>query len=351
MEYISIDDFNFNLPEELIAQNPLADRLKAKMLVVNNKSLMDSQIKNICDYITPNDIIIFNNTKVIPARLVGYKNEAKINITLHYKLNNYEWLAFVKNSKRLKNNDIITINENFKIRVLEKLETGEVKLHLPYDNIFEMLDKYGYLPLPPYIKRENINNQEDKENYQSIFAEKQGAVASPTASLHFTKELIASIKAKNIKIEFITLHVGAGTFLPVKTENILEHKMHKEYGSISKETIDAILQAKNQGGRVIAIGTTALRILEYIGLSCNTYHEIKPFSGEVDLFIYPSFQFKVVDCLLTNFHLPKSTLFMLVSAFAGLSNMHNAYKHAINNQYRFFSYGDCCFLNKLSNQE
>ena len=347
MNYIGIDDFDFTLPDELIAQNPLANRLKAKMLVVDNKQVIDSEVNNVCDYLLPNDLIIFNNTKVIPARLVGYKNDAKINITLHYKLNNYQWLAFVKNSKRLKANDIVVINENFKIVVLEKLDTGEVKLSLPYDNIFELLEKYGYLPLPPYIKRDNINNKDDKDNYQSIFAKEQGAVASPTASLHFTQELIARIKEKNVKIEFITLHVGAGTFLPVKTENILEHKMHKEYGSISQQTIDSILQAKRNGGRVIAIGTTVLRTLEYIGLAVNDYNSIKPFSGEIDLFIYPSFEFKVVDCLLTNFHLPKSTLFMLVSAFAGLQNMKDVYNHAIHNQYRFFSYGDCCFLNKL----
>lgn len=347
MNYIGIDDFDFTLPDELIAQNPLANRLKAKMLVVDNKQVIDSEVNNVCDYLLPNDLIIFNNTKVIPARLVGYKNDAKINITLHYKLNNYQWLAFVKNSKRLKANDIVVINENFKIVVLEKLDTGEVKLSLPYDNIFELLEKYGYLPLPPYIKRDNINNKDDKDNYQSIFAKEQGAVASPTASLHFTQELIARIKEKNVKIEFITLHVGAGTFLPVKTENILEHTMHKEYGSISQQTIDSILQAKRNGGRVIAIGTTVLRTLEYIGLAVNDYNSIKPFSGEIDLFIYPSFEFKVVDCLLTNFHLPKSTLFMLVSAFAGLQNMKDVYNHAIHNQYRFFSYGDCCFLNKL----
>ncbi len=347
MNYIGIDDFDFNLPDELIAQNPLPNRLQAKMLVVDNKQVIDSEVNNMCDYLLPNDLIIFNNTKVIPARLVGYKNDAKINITLHYKLNNYQWLAFVKNSKRLKVNDIIVINENFKIVVLEKLDTGEVKLSLPYDNIFELLEKYGYLPLPPYIKRDNINNKDDKDNYQSIFAKEQGAVASPTASLHFTQELIARIKEKNVKIEFITLHVGAGTFLPVKTENILEHTMHKEYGSISQQTIDSILQAKRNGGRVIAIGTTVLRTLEYIGLAVNDYNSIKPFSGEIDLFIYPSFEFKVVDCLLTNFHLPKSTLFMLVSAFAGLQNMKDVYNHAIHNQYRFFSYGDCCFLNKL----
>jgi S-adenosylmethionine:tRNA ribosyltransferase-isomerase len=347
MNYIGIDDFDFNLPDELIAQNPLPNRLQAKMLVVDNKQLIDSSVNNICDYLLPNDIIIFNNTKVIPARLVGYKNDAKINITLHYKLNNYHWLAFVKNSKRLKANDTIVINEHFKIVVLEKLDTGEVKLSLPYDNIFELLEKYGYLPLPPYIKRDNINNTDDKDNYQSIFAQEQGAVASPTASLHFTQELIARIEEKKVKIEFITLHVGAGTFLPVKTENILEHKMHKEYGSISQQTIDSILQAKRNGGRVIAIGTTVLRTLEYIGLDVNDYNSIQPFSGEIDLFIYPSFEFKVVDCLLTNFHLPKSTLFMLVSAFAGLQNMKNVYNHAIHNQYRFFSYGDCCFLNKL----
>jgi S-adenosylmethionine:tRNA ribosyltransferase-isomerase len=350
MKELHIDNFNFDLPEELISHKPLDNRSDAKLLHVNGLSIKDYKIKDLIDFIKPNDILIFNNTKVIPARLVGNKKlnnkavGAVINITLHYRIDNKTWLSFIKNSKRLKIGDEIIFSNTFKCSVLEKIETGEVKLFFNYENLFELLEKFGFMPLPPYIKRENINDEADKINYQSIFAKHKGAVASPTASLHFTEELICKLKNKGVSIGFVTLHVGAGTFLPVKVDNILEHKMHKEFGSISQDTIDLIKKTKQNGGKVISIGTTSMRVLEYVAKENNGY--LVPFEGEIDLFVYPSFKFNVVDKLISNFHLPKSTLFMLVSAFSGLEVMQKAYQHAIDTKYRFFSYGDCCLLEK-----
>ncbi|MCL2567517.1 MAG: tRNA preQ1(34) S-adenosylmethionine ribosyltransferase-isomerase QueA [Alphaproteobacteria bacterium] len=345
-----IDNFDFNLPPELISHNPLDNREKAKLLYVNGGEIADKSVADLVNLLNKDDLLIFNNTKVIPARLVGRKNKADgavINITLHYRVDNKHWLAFIKNSIRLHEGDTIILADDFKCIVVEKLESGEVKLFFDYDNLFAMLEKYGFMPLPPYIKRENINTAEDKINYQSIFAKIEGAVAAPTASLHFTEELIKKLHDKGIKTAFLTLHVGAGTFLPVKVENILEHKMHKEYGELPQSTIDLINATKQNGGKIVAVGTTAMRVLEYVAKENNG--ELEAFAGEIDLFIYEGFKFHIVDRLITNFHLPKSTLFMLVSAFAGLNNMKKAYNHAIENQYRFFSYGDCCLLEK--NQE
>lgn len=353
MKELHINNFDFYLPDELISHKPLDNRDLAKLLYVNDKKIADYQIKDLIILIDKKDVLIFNNTKVIPARLLGNKKltdgslGAVINITLHYRLDNKHWLSFIKNSKRLKIGDEIIFSDNFKCSVVDKLETGEIKLFFDYENLFELLEEFGFMPLPPYIKRENINDKEDKVNYQSIFAKHEGAVASPTASLHFTDSLINKIKAKGIEFAFVTLHVGAGTFLPVKVDNILEHKMHKEFGSIAQETIDLINKTKQNGGRVIAVGTTSLRVLEYVAKKYDG--DLKPFEGEIDLFVYPSFKFNVVDRLITNFHLPKSTLFMLVSAFAGTENMRFAYQHAIKNKYRFFSYGDCCLLEKTLN--
>lgn len=350
MKELHIDNFDFDLPEELISHKPLENRNEAKLLHVNGEIIKDYQIKDLINFIVAGDTLIFNNTKVIPARLVGNKKlddgslGAVINITLHYRVDSKTWLSFIKNSKRLKVGDEIIFSDNFKCSVLEKLETGEVKLFFNYENLFELLEKFGFMPLPPYIKRENINDDADKTNYQSIFAKHEGAVASPTASLHFTEELMSKLKESGVNIGFVTLHVGAGTFLPVKVDNILEHKMHKEFGSISQETIDLIEKTKQNGGKIISVGTTSMRVLEYVAKENNG--KLVPFEGEIDLFVYPSFKFNIVDKLITNFHLPKSTLFMLVSAFSGLDTMQKAYQHAIEHKYRFFSYGDCCLLEK-----
>ncbi|MDR2008531.1 MAG: tRNA preQ1(34) S-adenosylmethionine ribosyltransferase-isomerase QueA [Alphaproteobacteria bacterium] len=346
MNSLHINNFDFILPESLISHNPLNDRSQAKLLHVNGNNFADHHVADLINLLNKDDLLIFNNTKVIPARLVGRKETgAIINITLHYRVDNKHWLAFIKNAKRLHVGDSIIFANDFQCSVVEKLESGEVKLFFDYDNLFEMLEKYGFMPLPPYIKRENINEEGDKTNYQSIFAKIEGAVAAPTASLHFTEDLIAKLQEKGVQAAFLTLHVGAGTFLPVKVENIEDHKMHKEYGELSAETIEKINATKKNGGKIVAVGTTAMRVLEYVAKENNG--ELKPFAGEIDLFIYEGFKFHVVDRLITNFHLPKSTLFMLVSAFAGLASMQKAYQHAIEKEYRFFSYGDCCLLEKL----
>jgi S-adenosylmethionine:tRNA ribosyltransferase-isomerase len=352
MENLQLSDFNFELDEKSIAQVFNPDNLNHKMLEVNLLQINNLKFKDFIDLIDEKDLLIFNNTKVIKTRLLGFKNTAKILITLHKQINHTQWLSFIKNSKRLKANDIIEISKSFKVKVLEKKDSGEVLLELiilnnAYNNIFECLEKYGFMPLPPYIKRsyneENISNKNDSKDYQSIFAKKEGAVASPTASLHFDDNIISQLKNKGVKIAFTTLHVGAGTFLPVKVENIKDHIIHTEYGELPQETITAIENCKKNGGRVVAIGTTTLRVLEYVYHKNN---QLVPFAGEIDIFIYPPFNFKVVDILFTNFHLPKSTLFMLVCAFAGIKEMKNAYEYAKINQYKFFSYGDCCFLHK-----
>ncbi|MFL1780671.1 S-adenosylmethionine:tRNA ribosyltransferase-isomerase [Candidatus Hepatincolaceae symbiont of Richtersius coronifer] len=359
MKHLTLSFFDFNLPQQLIAQNPLADKEEAKLLIVNQNIIADKQIKDLVDLISPLDLLIFNNTKVIPARLIAKKGEVTIELTLHHQINHDKWLAFAKKSKRINPGDILQIAEDFYGTIVEKLEGGEVKIYfhdaqgkiIAKENFYNNLEKYGYLPLPPYIKRQNINTEADKTNYQSIFAAIEGAVASPTASLHFTSSLMQRIKEKGINTAFVTLHVGAGTFLPVKNEDISQHKIHKEYGELSQDTVNAIINTKNKGGNVIAVGTTAMRVLEYSAQSSNgnepfLIRSLKEFKGEIDLFILPGFEFKVVDALITNFHLPKSTLFMLTCAFCGLNTMQKAYKHAIQKQYRFFSYGDCCFLNK-----
>ncbi len=355
MKNLQLSDFNFELEEESIAQFFNPNKLNHKMLEINSLNTNNLLFKNFIDLVNENDLLIFNNTKVIKTRLLGFKNTAKILITLHKQINHSHWLAFVKNSKRLKTNDIIEISKSFQVKVLEKKDSGEVLLELlilnnSYNNIFECLEKYGFMPLPPYIKRNysedsssSKNNINDTKDYQSIFAKKDGAVASPTASLHFDEDIINKIKNKGVKIAFTTLHVGAGTFLPVKVENIKDHIIHTEYGELTQETITSIESCKKNGGRVIAIGTTTLRVLEYV---YNKNNNLIPFAGEIDIFIYPPFDFKVVDILFTNFHLPKSTLFMLVCAFAGIKEMKNAYEYAKINQYKFFSYGDCCFLHK-----
>ncbi|UQY80651.1 S-adenosylmethionine-tRNA ribosyltransferase-isomerase [Candidatus Hepatincola sp. Av] len=346
MKNLTLDTFNFNLPPNLIAQEPLANKSSAKLLHVASNCYTSYLVQDLTKLLNRHDLLIFNNTKVIPAKLVGKKGSATLSINLHKQLDNKHWLAFIKNARRLKINDVITFHQDFQCKVIEKYETGEVKLYFNYDNLYEKLDKFGFMPLPPYIKRSHINNSNDYTNYQSMFAKIEGAVASPTASLHFDQPLIDALCNKGVNHTFITLHVGAGTFLPVKVNDITQHQMHEEYGELSENTINKIQQAQTNGGRIITVGTTSLRVLEYVQLK---YGKLQPFAGNINLFAYPSFNFQIVDCLITNFHLPKSTLFMLVSAFCGLTNMQKAYQYAINNHYRFFSYGDCCFLEKHLN--
>ncbi|MHA1540843.1 MAG: tRNA preQ1(34) S-adenosylmethionine ribosyltransferase-isomerase QueA [Alphaproteobacteria bacterium] len=336
---MKLSDFNFDLPEELIAKYPPENRTDSRMLVVPKN--LDKKFTDFPDLLNAGDVLVLNNTKVIPARIYGVRGEAKIEATLHKKIDERTWLAFVKNSKRLKINDTIDFSK-MTAKVLEKTDAGTLlKFNKSGENLLAILDKIGHMPLPPYMKRND--DSADKLRYQTVFAERNGSVAAPTAGLHFTDEILKKIKAKNVKIVFVTLHVGAGTFLPVKTENLDEHIMHSEWGEIDKKTADILNKTRESGGRIIAVGTTATRILE---TATNNKKIVESFCGETDIFITPGYKFKAIDVMLTNFHLPKSTLFMLVSALAGTSEMKSAYAHAIEKKYRFYSYGDCCLLEK-----
>lgn len=344
---LTLDDFNYNLPEELIAKYPTKKRDEAKMLVVDKITgdMVHKHFYDFIDYLNPDDVLILNNTKVIPARLLGKKETgANIEIFLTRYLGNNDWQAIIRNSKRLKDGDIVTISDILKVLIKKKGEAnndGNIPEHLVeliYSNgsMEEILNKTGKIPLPPYIQREV--EEKDKEDYQTVYAKVSGSVAAPTAGLHFTSEILEKIEKKGIKIAYVTLNVGLGTFLPVKTNDINNHKMHTESYFIPKETADII---NNKKGSLVAIGTTSLRCLE---ANFKKYGKIKEGYDETDIFIYPPYDFKVVDKLLTNFHLPKSTLLMLVSAFSSREIILSAYNEAIKNNYRFFSYGDCTFL-------
>lgn len=344
---LTLDDFNYNLPEELIAKYPTKKRDEAKMLVVDKITgdMVHKHFYDFIDYLNPDDVLILNNTKVIPARLLGKKETgANIEIFLTRYLGNNDWQAIIRNSKRLKDGDIVTISDILKVLIKKKGEAnndGNIPEHLVeliYSNgsMEEILNKTGKIPLPPYIQREV--EEKDKEDYQTVYAKVSGSVAAPTAGLHFTSEILEKIEKRGIKIAYVALNVGLGTFLPVKTNDINNHKMHTESYFIPKETADII---NNKKGSLVAIGTTSLRCLE---ANFKKYGKIKEGYDETDIFIYPPYNFKVVDKLLTNFHLPKSTLLMLVSAFSSREIVLNAYNEAIKNNYRFFSYGDCTFL-------
>lgn len=344
---LTLDDFNYNLPEELIAKYPTEKRDEAKMLVVDKitGNIVHKHFYDFVDYLNPNDVLILNNTKVIPARLLGKKETgANIEIFLTRYLGENDWQAIIRNSKRLKDGDIVIISDILKVLIKKKGEAnndGNIPEHLVeliYSNgsMEDILNKTGKIPLPPYIQREV--EEKDKEDYQTVYAKVSGSVAAPTAGLHFTNEILEKIEKKGIKIAYVTLNVGLGTFLPVKTNNINNHKMHTESYFIPKETADII---NNKKGSLVAVGTTSLRCLE---ANFKKFGKIKEGYDETDIFICPPYNFKVVDKLLTNFHLPKSTLLMLVSAFSSREIILNAYNEAIKNNYRFFSYGDCTFL-------
>lgn len=339
---MKVDLFDFNLPEELIAERPLKNRDDSRMLHVSD-CITDRKIKDLADILRPSDLLVFNNTKVIPARIYGKKKEASIEVTLHKKINGNTWKAFAKPSKKLKIDDIFSIANDFEAKVIEKGEYGEVtlKFNASGSNFDKLLSKYGTVPLPPYIKRKA--DSIDINAYQTVYAKEEGAVAAPTAGLHFTKNLLNKLDEKNIEKCFVTLHVGAGTFLPVKTKDTNEHKMHSEYCHIDNVTAIQINNAKNNNRRIIAVGTTSVRTLESLS---NSKGRIEKECANTSIFITPGYEFKIVDAMITNFHLPKSTLFMLVSAFAELEKMQKAYQHAIEKKYRFFSYGDCCLLER-----
>lgn len=348
---MKVEIFDFELPKELIANQPADPRDSSKLLDLSVEGkIRDKVFTDIVDILNPNDLIVFNNTKVIPAKLHGIKGEAKVEVTLYRPVDGINWWAFIKNSKRLKIQDtIIFYNENipsnkskFTADVVEKKgdEGVLLKFNSNPEDLAKFLEDYGTMPLPPYIKRDN-DNPNDKENYQTIYAKHEGAVAAPTAGLHFTDRVFKSLEEKGIKKAFLTLHVGAGTFLPVKADDTKDHKMHSEYGIIDQTTANLINETKKKGGKIIAVGTTALRLLESAADDNGVVH---PFANDTDIFITPGYKFKVIDMLMTNFHLPKSTLFMLVSAVAGLDVMKKAYQHAIDNNYRFYSYGDTSIL-------
>ena len=339
------DIFTFDLPEDRIANEPAHPRESAKLLHIFPDHLEDQHIADLVNLLTPNDVLVFNNTKVIPARIYGMRGQAHIECTLFKQINLSDWECLIKNARRLKINDEIHFSDALSATVLNKNPDGPVLLHFNQKgaDLMATLAEIGSMPLPPYIKRPTGGIETDKTNYQTVFAKHEGAVAAPTAGLHWTKNLLNQLKAKGIPMEFITLHVGGGTFLPVKVDDTDQHKMHAEYGVIPAETADRLNAYKRQGKNIVAVGTTALRLLESAADKTGQLH---PFAGETDIFITPGYQFKFIDKMFTNFHLSGSTLFMLVCAFAGIDRMKSAYQHAIQNNYRFFSYGDACLIEK-----
>ena len=342
MQTLHTSDFDFELPAELIASHPLHKRDASRMLVVKGTDVADKHIRDFVEYLRPGDVVVFNNSKVIPARFNASGHE----ITLHTAVSDKIWWGLCKKFNKINIGEILTLDDGSQVKVLDKESESGLKLEFLCDNVFAVLEKVGKMPLPPYMKREA--ETEDRERYQTVYADPIGSMAAPTAGLHFTPELMDEIERRGAKIVKITLHVGAGTWMPVKTENLSEHKMHSEWCCITPEQADIINNAK----RVIAVGTTSMRTLESAAMDNSKLSEsqrnrrVAPICRSTDIFITPGYKFGAVDVLLTNFHLPKSTLFMLVSAFAGLDEMKKAYAHAVVEKYRFFSYGDCCLLFK-----
>lgn len=337
---MKLSNFDYYLPEELIASEPLVNRSDSRLLVVNDDSLKDCIFPDIVDYINNGDLLIINNTRVVKARMFGNKpSGGKVEVMLERVINNKEIIAHVRTSKSIKIGMLVELAGNITMKVVERLD-GLFRLSILQDiNIYEYLENFGNLPLPPYMHRQA--DKYDESRYQTVYAEHNGSVAAPTAGLHFTPEILAQLKAKGVNVGHVTLHVGSGTFKPVSVENISEHKMHSEVFHISEATINLIRETQKNGGKIIAVGTTSLRTLETVakrGLHAQ--------SGETDIFITPGFKFELVDKLITNFHLPKSTLLMLVSAFCGKALIDRTYQHAINNKYRFFSYGDAMLLTR-----
>ena len=336
------DDFDYYLPEELIAQTPLKERDHSRLLILDKKTgnITHERFDNIINYLNKDDVLVINNTKVIPARLIGTKEEtdAIIEVLLLKDLGDDTWECLCKPAKRVKIGTIINFNDLLKLECIYIGDDGIRHFKFIYKGIImEILDKLGEMPLPPYIHEK----LDDKDRYQTVYAKYSGSAAAPTAGLHFTKELLEKIKQKGIIIEEVTLHVGLGTFRPVQVDDVTKHKMHSEYYSMTSKTANVLNQAKKEGRRIIAVGTTTTRTLETI---MNLYGEFKEVSGNTDIFIYPGYKFKAIDALITNFHLPKSTLVMLVSAFASKEYIMNSYKEAVKEKYRFFSFGDAMFI-------
>ena len=341
---MKIDLFDFNLPESLIAQTPLKNRSDSRLMVLNKQTgeIEHQVFKNITKYLKPGDCLVLNDTKVLPARLFGIKEDtgAKIEVLLLKQMENDRWETLVKPAKRIKvGSEIVFGDGKLKARCIAEKDHGGRIIEFHYEGIFyEVLNELGEMPLPPYIKEQ----LEDRDRYQTVYAKETGSAAAPTAGLHFTEELLTEIKNMGVHITFLTLHVGLGTFRPVSVEDIHEHEMHAEFYQVSEETADLINRVKQQGGRIISVGTTSTRTLETIASANNG--KIIATSGWTDIFIYPGYEFKGIDGMITNFHLPKSTLIMLVSALAGRPNVLHAYEEAVKEKYRFFSFGDAMLI-------
>jgi S-adenosylmethionine:tRNA ribosyltransferase-isomerase len=335
-------DFYYDLPHELIAQTPLKDRQKSRMMVLDrSKSEVEHKIfENIVDYINPGDTLVLNDTRVIPARLYGHRpnKEEKIEVLLLKQKEGDKWQTLVKPGKKCKIGEVIEFSDKLSLEVIDILEDGQRVVEFKYDGIFnEILDELGTMPLPPYI----TEKLDDQDRYQTIYNKNRGSAAAPTAGLHFTKEVLKELEDKGVNLVYVTLHVGLGTFRPVKVDDVTKHDMHSEYYIITKEACDVINETKRRGNRVIAVGTTSCRVLESATADDGI---IYPHAEETKIFIYPGYKFKMIDGLLTNFHLPESTLIMLVSALATKDKIMDAYKIAVENKYRFFSFGDCMLI-------
>ncbi|MGI6092183.1 MAG: tRNA preQ1(34) S-adenosylmethionine ribosyltransferase-isomerase QueA [Veillonellaceae bacterium] len=336
-----LSDFDYDLPEDFIAQKPIEPRDHSKLMILKaaTGALTHNHFYNLPDYLQPGDTLVFNDTRVIPARLIGSKagTGGKVEVFLLNRISGDEWEALVKPGKKARPGTIVEFGEKLKCEVISTTDFGGRIIKFHYNGIFEaILDQLGETPLPPYIKEQ----LRDKERYQTIYARERGSAAAPTAGLHFTSTLMDTLKTKGINFAFITLHVGLGTFRPVSTDDITQHVMHREYYSISQQAADIINATKKRGNKVVAVGTTSIRTLE----SASKEGLVEPQSGWTDIFIYPGYRFKVIDAIITNFHLPKSTLLMLISAFAGKEHVLKAYKEAIEHRYRFFSFGDAMFI-------
>ena len=355
MTVMRLADFDFDLPRELIADRPAEPRDSARLLQVPaTGGFADRRIADLPELLRPGDLLVFNDTKVIPARLVGRRGAATVEVTLARDLGGCRWLAYTKGARRLHPGDRIDFAADFAADVSEKSPEGEVTLRfvLPPAEMRAALDRHGAMPLPPYIRRPRGQypggNPEDRADYQTMFAREEGAVAAPTAGLHFTPALMDRIAARGIEWVMVTLHVGPGTFLPVKVDDPHDHRMHGEWGVVPAEVAARIAETRARDGRIVAIGTTSLRLLESAAAETG---EVAPFSGETRLFILPGYRFRAIDLLLTNFHLPRSTLLMLVAALAGLDRIKSAYAHAVAARYRFFSYGDACLIEPVPLRE
>ena len=350
---MKLADFRFDLPEHLIARYPTTERSSSRLMHLkgNTGEVVHRQFKDIVDLIEAGDLLIFNNTRVIPARLLGQKaSGGKVEVLIERVLDEQRVLAHVRASKAPKIGNLLILESAIQVEMLARHDALFELKFLTQKPVLEILEQYGHMPLPPYIDRPDEDS--DKERYQTVYNQVPGAVAAPTAGLHFDQTLLDRLKHKGVNTAFVTLHVGAGTFQPVRVENILEHQMHAEYAEVPQSVVDAIFTTKAAGKRVIAVGTTSVRSLESAAQAALAQQKpLSPFFADTSIFIYPGYQFQLVDALLTNFHLSESTLLMLVSAFAGKSHIFNAYEQAIAEQYRFFSYGDAMFIEKRTELE